>query len=104
MNASSESGLCALTISRGVESGILTESTSIARAQKYARPGASDGEILEGGPSPACELEAENPAVYSARDAAAILLTNGDRAVLQRPYCMLTCLPVNGRPLYGPVL
>jgi len=46
---------------------------------------------LEGGPSPACELETENPAVYSARDAAAIVLTSGDRAVSQRPYCMSTC-------------
>jgi hypothetical protein len=45
---------------------------------------------MEGGPSPACELETENPAVYSARDAADIVLTNGNRAVLQRPYRMLT--------------
>jgi len=47
--------------------------------------------FMEGGPSPTCELETENPAVYSARNAAAIVLTNGDRAVLQHPYHMLTC-------------
>ena len=45
---------------------------------------------MEGGPSPGCELETENPAFYSARDAATIVLTSGDRAVLQSPYHMLT--------------
>jgi len=45
------------------------------------RQKAFDSGVLEGGPSPACELETENPAVYSALDATAIVLTSGYRAV-----------------------